>query len=267
MKAKATMYSLSDMCKYLITNANDKKDYSLTFLTTGGTIAIEDLTYFNGEYCALNNVSININSGEIVVVTGNYGKTVFLNIIAGLLWNYEGSVFINNVNISYVSQEAISNNIAYIMQTDKLFVNMSIRDNILLNSEYDNLDFIIQFVELQNINLLFPNGIDTIISINTYVPKEIINKICIARAIARLPNAGILIIDNPSSINARLCEKLINNSRLTDGKTIIISDKGTNFIDLANKVLFIDNRGNAYYNTKDGMPGEYYKLIHSSLYS
>jgi ABC-type multidrug transport system fused ATPase/permease subunit len=267
IKIRSSLNTLSDMTKYLIGVVNERKEYSLTFLTIGGTIAIENLTYFNGNYCALNNVSININNGEIVAVTGNYGKTVFLNIIAGLLWNYKGSVFINNVNISYVSPDAISANVAYIIPTDQLFLNMSIKDNILLNSNYDNIEFILQFVELQNLNILFPDGINTIISIDTYVPREIINKICIARAIARLHNAGILIIDNPSAINARLCEKLLKNSQLVKDKTIIISDKGSDFIDLANKVLFIDNSGNAYYNTKDGMPGEYYKLIHSSLYS
>ncbi len=267
MKIKYNLNTLNDMTKYLVGVVNERKDYSLTFLTSGGTIAIENLTYFNGNYCALNNISININNGEIVAITGNYGKTVFLNIISGLLWNYKGSVFINNVNISYVSHDAISNNVAYIMQTDRLFLNMSIKDNILLNSSYDNLEFILQFVELQNLNILFPDGINTIIHMDTYVPKEIINKVCIARAMARLPNAGILIIDNPSAINARLCDKLLKNSQLVKDKTIIISDKGSDFIDLANKVLFIDNRGNAYYNTKDGMPGDYYKLIHSSLYS
>lgn len=269
LKVKYIFQSLNDMTKYLITFVNEKKAYSLTFLNKGGLISIEHLTYFNSKYCALNDVSINISTGDRVVLVGKYGKTIFLNIIAGLLWNYKGSVFINNVNISYVAPYAISNNVAYVMQIDRLFLGMSIKDNILLGSSTlsMSLEEILDFVELNHLSIMFENGIETIVSLSTYIPIEIINKISIARALVRIKTAGIILIDNPYLINRDICKKLLENVKLTTGKTIIISDKGSEFMNFSDKFLFIDNSGNAYYGSKDVMPTEYYELINSSLYT
>ena len=74
-------------------------------------------------------------SYAILGVSGS-GKTTLLNIIAGILTPNEGDVFVDDINVTTLSQKEKDlfrlNNIGYIFQDFKLMEDMSVEDNLNL---------------------------------------------------------------------------------------------------------------------------------------
>ena len=70
----------------------------------GYALEVQNLSKNFGNINAINNISFNINSGEIVGILGpnGSGKTTLMKIITGLVNNYEGKVLVygNKIGIN-----------------------------------------------------------------------------------------------------------------------------------------------------------------------
>lgn len=92
----------------------------------------------NGNFNAINNISVSINSGDFSCITGRSGsgKTTFLNIIAGILKPSSGKVFIDNTNIHELDDQKSSffrnQTIGYMPQSGSLLSNLTAIENICL---------------------------------------------------------------------------------------------------------------------------------------
>jgi len=86
----------------------------------------------DGETVALDNISFNVDRGEIVSIVGpsGCGKSTILSIIAGLIQPTSGKVFINGERT-----EGTDKNIGYMFQNDHLFQWRTIIDNVLIGLE------------------------------------------------------------------------------------------------------------------------------------
>lgn len=94
------------------------------------SLIIKNLSKEFGSKQILNDVSIEINEGEIFILTGSSGegKTTFLKILAGLE-NYSGRIQINSSAIQFKDL------IAYVPQQNALWDNKNVIDNITLYRE------------------------------------------------------------------------------------------------------------------------------------
>lgn len=87
---------------------------------------------------ALNDISININDGELLSIIGasGSGKSTFLHIIAGLIPYDSGQVFIDKQDIGKLSQskktELRNHKISLILQSFGLIEDFSVFDNVQL---------------------------------------------------------------------------------------------------------------------------------------
>ena len=88
----------------------------------------------------VHNVSLEVNSGEIVGLLGpnGAGKTTTFYMIVGLLKSDEGSIYINNQNITYEPiHKRFEQGISYLPQEPSVFRDMTAKDNIKAILEVD----------------------------------------------------------------------------------------------------------------------------------
>jgi len=81
----------------------------------------------------IHNVSLEVNSGEIVGLLGpnGAGKTTTFYMIVGLLKSDEGSIYINDQNITYEPiHKRFEQGISYLPQEPSVFRDMTAKDNI-----------------------------------------------------------------------------------------------------------------------------------------
>ncbi len=177
-------------------------------------LTVKDMTLRFGGLTALNSVSFDVEKGEIYSIIGpnGAGKTTIFNCLSRFYNLDEGTIHINDRDITKISPSAVSNmGIARTFQNIELFKNMSVLDNILLGrhrKRSTNLlkeifftkavkeqemrshlraEEIIDFLELQQYR-------DQMIANLPYGAQKTVE---IGRALAMEPE--ILLLDEPSS--------------------------------------------------------------------
>lgn len=94
------------------------------------SITIKDISKRFGDFTALDHVSFNINSGELIALVGpsGSGKTTLLRLIAGLEFPDAGNVYINGNDIS--KKQPRERNVGFVFQQYALFRHMTVHDNV-----------------------------------------------------------------------------------------------------------------------------------------
>ncbi|MCD7728814.1 MAG: ABC transporter ATP-binding protein [Clostridia bacterium] len=119
-------------------------------------IRLENVTkkYTNGEteLYALNNISLEIKTGEFVAITGKSGsgKSTLLNIIGTLDTASEGKIYIDDVNIADMNDKQLAafrrENLGFIFQSFHLEEEYTVSENVeiplILSGKFHNKDLI-----------------------------------------------------------------------------------------------------------------------------
>ena len=96
-------------------------------------LRLDDVTMQFGGVVAVNNLSLEVNKGEIVALIGpnGAGKTTTFYMIVGLIKPFSGHVFLDNVDITkYPMYKRAQLGIGYLAQEASVFRQMSVEDNI-----------------------------------------------------------------------------------------------------------------------------------------
>ncbi|MDC0189306.1 LPS export ABC transporter ATP-binding protein [Flavobacteriales bacterium] len=107
-----------------------------------------------GDRYVVNDVSIELDQGEVVGLLGpnGAGKTTTFYMLVGLIRNFEGSVIINNKDISsepmYIRARK---GLGYLPQQPSVFTKMTVENNILSVLETTDLSKKNQLIELDKI--------------------------------------------------------------------------------------------------------------------
>lgn len=94
------------------------------------SISIANINKKFGSFHALDNISLEINKGELIALLGpsGSGKTTLLRMVAGLDFPDTGSIHVQNQNMTYES--AKDRQIGFVFQHYALFRNMTIFENV-----------------------------------------------------------------------------------------------------------------------------------------
>lgn len=91
---------------------------------------------YDGSHCVLNDISMQVKKGEVVVILGasGCGKSTFLRCINGLESIQSGEILLNGTLLNHKKAKwsAIRQRIGMVFQSYDLFPHMSVMDNILL---------------------------------------------------------------------------------------------------------------------------------------
>lgn len=215
---------------------------------TDASVQLKNVSYsYDGEIKAINNVSLDIKSGQTVAFVGpsGGGKTTLANLITRFFDADSGEVLVGGVNVKNIAKEDLTNAVSYVFQDSKLITG-SIFDNIRLAKPDADLDEVMSALEkAQCMDIIekFDSGVDTVIGSNgVYLSGGEAQRIAIARAI--LKNAPIVILDEATAFadpdNEVKIQKALNE--LSKSKTVIM---------IAHRLSTVQN-ANCIYVFKDG---------------
>ena len=192
----------------------------------------------NNIVTALDEVSININEGELVVLKGasGSGKSTILSLIAALSKPTSGEVLVDTKRISKLPDNFASDfrrdNIGFIFQKYNLIPNLSVKENIILPLIPMNLHVELIEEKLTRVLDMFKieHKKDALVKNLSGGEQQ---RVAIARA--NINNPKIILADEPT---ANLDEKLslhfidIIKELKSQNKTIIIATHDPLFFDL-----------------------------------
>jgi ATP-binding cassette, subfamily B, bacterial CvaB/MchF/RaxB len=216
-------------------------EYELT-----GSVSIKDVhfRYGIGDAAILSGVTLEIDAGDFVAITGpsGGGKSTLVKLMLGLLTPIAGSVAFDNKRMSYWGLERLRRTIGAVMQDDVLLAG-SIKDNICSFAEHCDFEWLKECAKLAMIDLeieAMPMGYNTVVGdLGTSFSGGQRARLFLARALYRKPK--IIVIDEGSANIDLKTEAAINETlqRLKITKIVVAHRPQT--IEAASKVWTIQN--------------------------
>ena len=195
-----------------------------------GEINIKDLyfKYKNSKTNILNNINLNIKTGEIIGLIGKSGsgKSTLIRILIGFEISITGEITFDNLRMNENNQQFIRSHIGIVMQNQKI-ISGTIRDVISNNKQIsdDELIHILKLVDFYSDLIKLPNGLSTKLKEHgkglSGGQKQ---KLLIAAALIKNPK--ILILDEAtSSIDNKSQSIIINNLKKLNLTTILVAHR------------------------------------------
>ena len=177
-------------------------------------IKAENITLNYGELEVLKGVNLHIKEGEFISIIGasGAGKTTLLHILGALENSNTGSVWINNTNITNLSDKGLSifrnENIGFVFQFHNLLVEFTALENVCLPA----------FIKGENRKVVEKRALELLKLLNIenrkdHKPNELSGgeqqRVAVARALINSPS--IILADEPSgNLDSKNAEELHN---------------------------------------------------------
>ena len=228
------------------------------------TIKLVSLTKKYGTQLALNNINLEVKSGEFVSLVGpsGCGKSTLLRVIAGLTDFQEGEVFIGDRQVNSLPPK--ERNIAMVFQNYALYPHMTVGENIatplkmsrlgllqrqpfigpLIGSFSTSRKLILQQIDSEVANLCSSLQIENLINRK---PSQLSGgqrqRVALARAMVRQPDA--FLMDEPlSNLDAKLRvqvrEELADLHHRIGSTFLYVTHDQTEALTLSNRVAVMD---------------------------
>lgn len=195
-------------------------------------------SYKNGTVKVLNGISLNINDGEFVVITGasGSGKSTLMSVLSGLERADSGKVIYGDSCISSLTDKELTEfrrkEVGFIFQQYYLLSHLSVDKNVRMGADLAKNSDYRKIIEEVGLSEKMKSK-----------PYELSGgeqqRVCIARALAKNPN--VLFLDEPTGA---LDEKTGRNvldyiSKLHKEKkfTMIMVTHNLNIADMADRVI------------------------------
>ena len=238
--------------------------------TMKGKIEFRNVNFsFDRSKKVLNDVNFVIEPGDVVGIVGTTGsgKSTLINLLMRFYDDYEGEIFVDNVNIKDIDMGYYRSQIGYVQQEPMMF-----RDTIFNNIAYSlpsaHPEQVLNAADIANAHGFIsrlPNAYDTMLGergVGLSGGEK--QRLSIARAV--LKNPGILIFDEATSAVDSETEKLIQDAidRLIRGRTTLMIAHRLSTLRKANKIIVVDKGNIIEFGSPEelmALKGKYYKLI------
>lgn len=213
-----------------------------------GAIEFRNVTfsYPGTQQTALNKVSFKIQSGEKVAFIGRVGsgKSTLQRLILGLHVPTEGAILIDGIDMRQIDPAELRRAAGFVSQDVNLFYG-TLKENIALGAPFASDQDILAAAEVAGVTEFanrHPRGFDMLIGERgESLSGGQRQAVGIARAV--LNDSPMLLLDEPSSNMDHQSEDLLKArlARYTKGKTVILVTHRTSLLDLADRLIVIDN--------------------------
>ncbi|MEC7689698.1 MAG: sulfate/molybdate ABC transporter ATP-binding protein [Pseudomonadota bacterium] len=208
-------------------------------------ITLHNITKHFGQFHALNNINLDIASGELIALLGpsGSGKTTLLRIIAGLEFADAGAVYFGGENV--IDTPVHQRQIGFVFQHYALFKNMTVRDNVSFGQRVrkdkhrpskqvmrEQADELLELVQLQGLGDRYPHQLS----------GGQRQRVALARALAISPK--VLLLDEPfgaldAKVRKSLRQWLRDIHHRTGVTTLFVTHDQEEALELADRVVIM----------------------------
>lgn len=192
---------------------------------------------------AVDDVSFSIEKGEFVVILGpsGAGKSTILNLLGGMDYVTDGSIFVNGSEISRYNKKMLTKyrreDIGFVFQFYNLVQNLNAVENVELAAEIckDSMDpvKVLKDVGLEDRLYNFPSQLSG--------GEQ--QRVSIARAVAKNPK--LLLCDEPTGAldynTGKSILKLLSDTAKTYNMTAVVITHNSAIAPIADKVITVKN--------------------------
>lgn len=222
-------------------------------------IRFENITKKYKDKIVLNNVSFEIEKGQLVAFIGESGcgKTTTLKMINRLIKPTTGKIYINDIDIEKKDVIELRRNMGYVIQQTGLFPHMTVKENIELIPKLEKADKI--KTENKTYELMEMVGLNSEEFLNRY-PTELSGgqqqRVGVARAFATEPE--VILMDEPFSAldpitRVGLQEELIHLQAQFKKTIVFVTHDMDEAIKIADKICIMKDGEILQYDTPENI--------------
>ena len=233
-----------------------------------GDIRIENLTFaYADSVKILDNLNLKIDANDYVAIVGlsGSGKTTLLNLLMGVIFSENGSIWYGRNRMSKATRYGITRHIRFVSQSDKLIPG-TIRDNMEMfvkSVSDEEIWSILEKVDMADIVRKLPYGLDTKINAGSIaLSRGQIQRLIIARAIISRPK--IMILDEATSALDNICQSKVRETLDEMKCTKIVVAHRLSTVKHCSRILLLDNRTiveDGSYDELMSRKGRFYELV------
>lgn len=99
-------------------------------------LEIKDLAVYYGGICALHQVNLHVNAGEIVAVIGanGAGKSTLMKTVAAIKNSTSGAIAFNGAPLPKEANKVVTSGITLVPEGRRIFAPLSVRENLLVGA-------------------------------------------------------------------------------------------------------------------------------------
>lgn len=203
-------------------------------------------TYPGSDRKSIENVSIDIKTGEMIAIVGENGagKSTLVRLLLGLYKPESGKVILNGMDTAAANQKSLFNGVSGVFQQYQHY-QMTLEENVRI-SDSDNDSQITQALDQAGVNLsdkCFSNGVSTMLS-REFGGVDLSGgqwqRIAMARGLYRFHN--VIVLDEPTAAIDPLEESRIYHkfADIAKNKTAIIVTHRLGSTKIADRVVVMD---------------------------
>ena len=240
--------SAERICEVLSEESTLKNPEHPVYEVKNGDIQFDNVVFSYNKKAdkpVLNNVKLNIRSGQTIGVIGGTGssKSSLVQLIPRLYDVTEGRVLVGDVDVRDYDIESLRNEVAMVLQKNVLFSG-TIKENLRWgdkNATDEDIQRVCRLACADEFVQTFPDGYDTYIEQGgTNVSGGQKQRLCIARALLKKPK--ILILDDSTSAVDTKTDAAIRKAfaeEIPDTTKIIIAQRVASVED-ADQIIVLD---------------------------
>ncbi len=206
-------------------------------------LQIQNLTTFYGEHKILDDLSMQLNEGEILMLVGanGTGKSTLLKTIFGLIKTKSGKIIFENNEIIPQPHKMVEIGISYVPQESRVFPNMTIEENIRIGAYIIN-DKELENERLQEIFEIFPLLKSKAKHKASNLSGGQMQITALARAMMLKPR--ILMLDEPSiglapKVVKEIFEKIVDINKKFNTSIIVVEHNLKTLLNIADRALIL----------------------------